>query len=214
MKALRNILIGLLLVVILFLVTVFIMVGMKTNSTKVAYSDIINKYSEEYKLNPIMVASIIKEESHFNNEAKSEMGAVGLMQLLPDTAKWVSEKLGEEFESEKLSDPDYNIKHGAYYYKYLLEHFGNDELALAAYNGGIGNVEKWLEDPEISKNGIKLDKIPFGETSNYVEKVMNTYKTYDLFYEGNLPSDSESSNTLKLSFKNYLRFWRDLVKDF
>ena len=106
-----------------------------------------------------MIAAIIKVESDFDTNAVSPMNAKGLMQIVPDTGKWISERLEEEYHDDKLHDPDYNIHLGAYYYEYLYEHFGDVEIALAAYNGGMGNVEEWLKDPNISYHGDKLDNI-------------------------------------------------------
>lgn len=214
MKVLKNTLMLIIIIAILTVGMSLALITMKTVDTKVKYIDIIEKYSKQYNSDPLMIASIIKVESDFDTDAISPMNAKGLMQILPDTGEWISERLNEEYHDEKLHDPDYNIHLGAYYYEYLYEHFGDVEIALAAYNGGMGNVEEWLKDPEISYHGDKLDNIPFGETRNYVNKVMNTYKTYKLFYENNLPNQSEFDNPISLIWSNYKAFIKDIIKSF
>ncbi len=214
MKALKNILMLIIIIAILTVGMSLALITMKTVDTKVKYIDIIEKYSKQYNSDPLMIASIIKVESDFDTDAVSPMNAKGLMQILPDTGQWISERLNEDYHDEKLHDPDYNIHLGAYYYEYLYEHFGDVEIALAAYNGGMGNVEEWLKDPSISYHGDKLDNIPFGETRNYVNKVMNTYKTYKLFYENNLPTQSEFDNPISLIWSNYKAFIKDIIKSF
>lgn len=211
MKVIRNIIIGLIVLGLLFFALSFGLVGVRSMDTKVYYEDIINKYAGEYRADPLMIAAIIKVESGFDTNAVSHMNAKGLMQILPDTGQWVAEKLEEDYHDELLHDPDYNIKLGAYYYEYLYEHFGTDDLALAAYNGGIGNVEEWLKDPEISKDGVSLHNIPFEETRQYVEKVNNVYDTYKFFYSDGLP---DQTGSLDLIINNYKTFIRDIGKSF
>ncbi|MEB3429451.1 lytic transglycosylase domain-containing protein [Citroniella saccharovorans] len=212
MKALKAFLIGILsLVFVLFLIS-FGTVFFKTTTMKIEYEDLIHKYAEEYDVDELMIASIINVESGFDKDAHSHMDAKGLMQIVDETGKWISEQLGEDYSFEKLVDPDMNIRYGTYYYKYLLDHFQTKELALAAYNGGIGNVEKWLEDENISPDGVTLKNIPFEETKNYVEKVENSYNQYSLFYGDHIPEENNSKNIMKLAWKNYKTFLKDLVK--
>ncbi|WP_425539882.1 lytic transglycosylase domain-containing protein [Microaceticoccus formicicus] len=214
MKALKNLFLLIIIIALLSVGMSLALITMKTVDTKVKYIDIIDKYSKQYNSDPLMIAAIIKVESDFDTNAVSPMNAKGLMQIVPDTGKWISERLEEEYHDDKLHDPDYNIHLGAYYYEYLYEHFGDVEIALAAYNGGMGNVEEWLKDPNISYHGDKLDNIPFGETKNYVEKVMNTYKTYKLFYENELPNQAEFDNPISLIWNNYKAFVKDIIKSF
>ena len=214
MKALKNLFLLIIIIALLSIGMSLALITMKTVDTKVKYIDIIDKYSKQYNSDPLMIAAIIKVESDFDTNAVSPMNAKGLMQIVPDTGKWISERLEEEYHDDKLHDPDYNIHLGAYYYEYLYEHFGDVEIALAAYNGGMGNVEEWLKDPNISYHGDKLDNIPFGETKNYVEKVMNTYKTYKLFYENELPNQAEFDNPISLIWNNYKAFVKDIIKSF
>lgn len=214
MKALKNLFLLVIIIALLSVGMSLALITMKTVDTKVKYIDIIDKYSKQYNSDPLMIAAIIKVESDFDTNAVSPMNAKGLMQIVPDTGKWISERLEEEYHDDKLHDPDYNIHLGAYYYEYLYEHFGDVEIALAAYNGGMGNVEGWLKDPNISYHGDKLDNIPFGETKNYVEKVMNTYRTYKLFYENKLPDQTEFDNPISLIWNNYKAFVKDIIKSF
>ncbi len=211
MKVFKNVMIALLIIGLSAFLISFGLVGLRSLDTKIDYEEIINKYAEEYNSDPLMIASIIKVESGFDTEAVSEMNAKGLMQILPDTGEWIAAKLEEDYHDELLHDPDYNIKLGAYYYEYLYEYFGDESLALAAYNGGMGNVEQWLEDPEISSDGHTLENIPFAETRDYVDKVQHVHETYKYFYKDGLPNDT---GDLNLVWENYKKFISDMVKDF
>lgn len=148
-----------------------------------SYSDSIEKYSEEYKVDPILVAAVIKAESNFNPEAVSSKQAYGLMQITPETAHWAAQKMGiGDFSTHMLLNPDTNIMIGCWYLQNLMDEFKDEELALAAYNAGRGNVQKWLDNPEYSPDGATLAKIPFEETDNYIKKVETYYKLYKILY--------------------------------
>ena len=105
------------------------------------------------------------------------------MQITSDSREWIAWRLKEDADVD-LFDPEINIRYGCYYLSYLYEKFGDLELAYAAYNAGPTNVEKWLADPSVSKNG-KLVNIPFEETRNYVKKVNSARETYQELYEIN-----------------------------
>ena len=128
-------------------------------------------------------------ESNFDADAESSVGACGLMQIMPKTFEWLTgdEHLGEHLNKRMLFDPETNIKYGTYYLSYLYKKFDrNTNTVLAAYNGGEGNVAKWLKDPAYSDDGKNLKDIPFKETKNYVSKVNNEIQAYkDLYYEQN-----------------------------
>lgn len=149
------------------------------------YSDNIIKYSQEYNLDPFLVAAVIKTESNFDEGAKSNKNAYGLMQITSDTAEWAAEKMNvNNFKTEMLYNPDFNIRMGCWYLNNLKEEFNNNtELVLAAYNGGRGNVQKWLKSAEHSSDGKNLHYIPFKETDKYIKKVKVNYNIYKYLYQ-------------------------------
>ncbi|MBR5948475.1 MAG: lytic transglycosylase domain-containing protein [Clostridia bacterium] len=135
--------------------------------------------SREYGLDPDLVFAVIRTESHFEPQAVSHAGAEGLMQIMPVTAEWIAWRRGYTHEHDKVFEPAYNIDMGCYLLSYLLDYYENDLiLAVAAYNAGAGNVDDWLEDCA-AQDGESLD-IPFAETKNYVEKVLDSYEKYKL----------------------------------
>ncbi len=146
----------------------------------VKYSDIINKYSKKYNLRPELIYAIINTESGFDEKEVSPKGAKGLMQIMKDTADWAASKeYIEDYDYNNIFSPDLNIHIGCWYVSWLNEKFDNDStLVLASYNAGNGNITKWLSNPEYSKDGKTLDKIPFKETENYVKKVTHAEKFY------------------------------------
>jgi len=120
------------------------------NHIQVPYSEEIEAYSEIYGLDPYLVAAIIKTESGFDKDIVSSMGAVGLMQIMPSTGEWIARQLNiENFSIEMLKNEDVNIEMGCWYLNYLKNQLKYTNEMLAAYNGGIGNVCKWLQDPRI-----------------------------------------------------------------
>ncbi|MGL4874068.1 MAG: lytic transglycosylase domain-containing protein [Clostridium sp.] len=146
------------------------------------YTEIVNKYAKEYELDPLLVLSIIKVESDFDPNAISNADAVGLMQITEPTGKDVAQALKDiSFKVEDLYNPEKNIKMGCYYLRNLYNEFKEWNLVIAAYNGGRGNVQKWLDNNEYSKDG-KLIKIPFPETEKYVTKVNKTFSVYERLY--------------------------------
>ncbi len=123
--------------------------------------------------------AIIKAESNFVEDAHSGK-ASGLMQITDDTAAWIAERLDKEIEEIDLNNPRENIELGCYYIRYLIDYYdGNVDVALAAYNGGMGNVDKWLRSKKYSDDGKTLKKIPFKETREYVKKVNNEMEVYE-----------------------------------
>lgn len=154
------------------------------------YSDYVVRYSKEYNLDPHFVMAVIKTESNFNPDIRSGKNAIGLMQITPETAKWAAEKMNiTDFTENMLNDPEFNIKMGCWYLNDLNTEFNGDmKLVLAAYNGGRGNVQKWLKNSEHSMDGQSLQYIPFKETDKYIKKVEVSYKVYRYLYEGNMTS--------------------------
>ena len=147
------------------------------------YEDEIIRISEKYSLDKYLVMGIISAESNFREEAVSHKSAIGLMQLKEETAKWCIDALGADVNGEDISEPVVNIELGSAYISYLLDRYGNDiHTAVAAYNAGPGNTEKWLSDVRYSRDGKTLSKIPFSETESYVGKVEKRSKIYSLLY--------------------------------
>lgn len=149
----------------------------------IKYQEIINKYSSELKIDPMLALAIIKAESNFKENTVSRSGAIGLMQLMESTAKEQAEKLNMEYYDGILYNSEENIKLGLYYFSSLLEHFNNNYvLAVVAYNAGLGNTEKWIEEGVISDKGIGIENIPFTETNMYVRKIIRNYTIYKELY--------------------------------
>ncbi len=145
----------------------------------------VEAFSAQNGLEPSLVYAVIRTESGFDQEAESSVGARGLMQLTPDTYYWVRYRLGEEgsASSNQLFDPSENIKYGTANLRLLLDRFGSQETALAAYHAGWGNVSRWLEDQRYSQDGQSIHSIPFADTDCYVSKVIDTAELYRRLYE-------------------------------
>lgn len=137
-----------------------------------------------YNNDVALIMSIIKEESHFNPYAQSAVGAIGLMQLMPQTAHDVGEKNGYDFNTADLFNPEFNIKMGNIYYAQLRNVLDNKDIsAVASYNGGIGSVQKWRTNIEYNDTDEFVEQIPYEETKNYVYKVMKSYWNYTRIYQ-------------------------------
>lgn len=149
-----------------------------------SYRDIVLAEAERAKLDPSLVAAMINVESRWRADAISPKNATGLMQLLPTTATWIAEKMEIGPLSEQdLFSPDINIRLGVSYFADLLTQFeANETVAIAAYNGGRGNVEKWLTSGLWDGSEAEVDSIPFGETRRYVLKVKAQRKIYKRIY--------------------------------
>jgi len=141
-------------------------------------------YARSYNVDPFLLAAIMKAESGFNSRAVSERGAKGLMQIMPETGRWIARQTGDpDFQPDHLFEPETNIKFGAWYLADLEKEFsGNTVLALAAYNGGRGNVREWLTSKNLSGDKSDIDQIPFPETSHYVKKVLLYRELYSRLY--------------------------------
>lgn len=142
----------------------------------------INTYADEYGVDPFLVYGIIHTESRFREDAVSPAGAMGLMQVTPETGEFIADRMGMgTFTEDMLKDPEINIRMGIYYLSYLEENFSRIETRLAAYNAGPNRVAAWLKDESIS-DGEVLQNIPFEETKNYVERVLQREKIYRILY--------------------------------
>lgn len=142
------------------------------------YDEYVEKYAIEYGIEKELIYSIIKTESNFNEKAISQKEAIGLMQLLESTANEVAKKLDMQITKEEVLDPEININLGTKYISSLIEKYENTEVALAAYNAGIGNVDRWIEEGTIKSDGTDIENVPYKETNNYIRKVIRNYKIY------------------------------------
>jgi soluble lytic murein transglycosylase len=144
-----------------------------------AHEDIIRQQAGAKELDPSLLAAVIYAESKFR-DATSHAGARGLMQITPDTARYIANLSGgTAFEQGDLSTPQVNISYGAYYLRYLLGRYEqNTVLALAAYNGGEGNVDRWLAEASLSERRFGKAQIPFSETREYVDRVLDARVLY------------------------------------
>lgn len=151
----------------------------------IAYKDYINKYSTEQGVDPFLIGAIINVESKYDKEAISHKKARGLMQIASQTGEWGARELGiKDYNEDMLFDPNINIQIGTWYINNLMQEFDNKlPLVLAAYNAGSGNVSKWLQNMEYSRDGSSLDRIPFKETEEYLKKVELNYRVYKLVYK-------------------------------
>ena len=144
------------------------------------YGEEIEKHAKRQNLDPDLVRALILQESYYNPRAKSRVGATGLMQLMPPTAKEHARRLGIVFGTSRLENPDVNIQLGTYHLRMLVNLFrGNTYLAVASYNAGQGNVMKWRRAAPRKPMDEFLESIPFPETRNYVKRVTMLKSTYE-----------------------------------
>jgi soluble lytic murein transglycosylase len=143
------------------------------------HEDIIRQQAARKHLDPALIAAVIYAESKFNAR-DSSTGAKGLMQIQPDTARFIARRSGGTgFSVADLSDPQTNISYGSYYLRYLLDGYrGNATLALAAYNGGETNVDAWIRKSGRGLAGFRESDIPFAETRAYVDRVAQARRDY------------------------------------
>lgn len=150
----------------------------------IKYENLVERYSRENDLDKYLVYAVIKTESGFDPQAASNVGARGLMQIMEPTFDWVKYRLGDE-DSRYLDmyDPETNIRYGCWLIGYLCREFGDVDTAMAAYHAGSGQVSEWLEDGDISADGVHLDVIPISDTAHYVSKIDRALDTYKKLYD-------------------------------
>ncbi|MDO5724891.1 MAG: lytic transglycosylase domain-containing protein [Tissierellia bacterium] len=169
-------LIKMILFIAIIILGIYLAINIKYPKT---YSDIVLKYAQEYNIDKNIIYSIIDKESKFHKAAVSDKGAIGLMQIMPDTAEELANEL--DLLNYDLTNPDDNIRIGSYYIKKLINKYdGNLIISLAAYNAGMGNVANWITDLE---NFEDIESIPVNETKAYVKDVLKNYKMYHLIYD-------------------------------
>jgi soluble lytic murein transglycosylase len=145
------------------------------------YMETIEQWAQQRQLNPMLVIALIRQESRFESKIESSAGAVGLMQVMPDTAKWVAGKIG--LKDYSLSNPADNINLGTWYLDYTHREYNNNSmLAVASYNAGPGSVADWVKQYDTDDLDRFVEQIPFPETRNYVESVLGNYWNYLRFY--------------------------------
>lgn len=150
----------------------------------IRYEEQVKKNAQETGIDELLIYSIIKAESGFEATVKSASGAVGLMQVMYPTAEEIAEKLGiEDLTEEQLYEVETNIMLGTKYFSMLLDAYDNKlNLAIIAYNAGMGNVNTWLEEGIINEQGTDIENIPFAETKVYVKKILQNYEIYKEIY--------------------------------
>lgn len=148
------------------------------------YRPLVETYAASRELDPMLVAAVIQAESKFKPQAVSNQGARGLMQMMPETAQWVARNIGEEaFFEEHLNEPEISIRFGTWYLASLKQEFqGNEVLMLAAYNGGRGTVRQWMKTYGWNFSFQDVKAIPYGETREYVERVLSSRERYRQLY--------------------------------
>ncbi|HEX4436920.1 MAG TPA: lytic transglycosylase domain-containing protein [Solirubrobacteraceae bacterium] len=142
-------------------------------------ASIIRHQAAEKHLDPALIAAVIYAESKFEPR-ESSAGAEGLMQILPETAYYLAHLSGgRSFTAADLATPEINVAYGSYYLRYLLNHYGGDEmLAVAAYNGGLANVDRWVARARAAGGSLTVGAIPFPETREYVQRVLGAQREY------------------------------------
>ena len=147
------------------------------------YSATVRAAAKEFGVDPLLVWSVMRAESRYDAEALSSVGARGLMQVMPPTQTYIAEQLKEDIPPGAAFIPETNIRMGAWYLHYLLQYFkGDQELTIAAYNGGPGSVDTWLKDPLVSSREDLIRWIGFGQTREYLERVSLNYQMYRALY--------------------------------
>jgi soluble lytic murein transglycosylase len=144
---------------------------------------VIRQQAAEKRLDPALVAAVIYAESKFDPR-QSSAGAEGLMQILPQTAYFIAHLTGgTQFTASDLSTPSINVAYGTYYLRYLLDHYeGNETLAVAAYNAGLANVDRWVAQARAEGKTLTVAAIPFPETREYVLRVLGAQRDYRTTY--------------------------------
>lgn len=146
------------------------------------YEHIVRGHAQQYDLDAALLAAVIYRESEFDADARSSSGAIGLMQLLPDTAEGIAQLTeGNRFVVDDLYDPEINVRYGSFYLRRLLRKYDDERLALAAYNAGQANVDEWIADGR--------EEIPFPETREFVENVLDARELYARAYADELGLD-------------------------
>jgi soluble lytic murein transglycosylase len=183
----RRTLAGLATLALTTLVVALVVSGVKhavhNRGLPLTHASIIREQAAAKRLDPTLIAAVIYAESKFDPRPSSA-GAQGLMQILPATAYYLAHLSGgARFTASDLGTPRVNVAYGSYYLRYLLDHYrGNEMLALAAYNGGLANVDSWAARANAAGGKLTVAEIPFPETRAYVERVFEAQQAYRTTY--------------------------------
>lgn len=178
----KRVLLGLFVTFVLFL---FINSNWMSWFYPIYYKNEIREHATTYDVDPFLIASIIRVETNYETSMKSRRGALGLMQLMPDTAQWIMKTTGlPRVSLEQVKDePEMNIKLGTWYIHNLGEQFQNNTVVMiAAYNAGPSKVKEWLREGIWDGKEQTVKQIPFGETRHYVQRVIHYYRQYTKIY--------------------------------
>ena len=179
------------IVIAVFLLAITVIFLLKDKILRIIYpqnyKEIVNIYAEEYGVDENLIFAVIKAESNFDENAVSHKNAIGLMQIMEETAEDIVTRYGIDIDkdnfNEEIKKVENNINIGTKYLSTLLETYGNKEIAVAAYNAGIGTVNNWIEKGIIRNDGTDIENIPYKETNNYVRKILRNYEIYQRIYK-------------------------------
>jgi soluble lytic murein transglycosylase len=155
----------------------------RTLGLPLSHASIIRQQAADKHLDPALIAAVIYAETKFDPRTSSA-GAEGLMQILPATAGFIAHRSGGvRFTTSDLATPAINVAYGSYYLRYLIDHYQGDVmLAVAAYNGGLANVDAWVAGAAASGHKLSISAIPFPETRAYVQRVLQAERDYRATY--------------------------------
>ena len=180
-------------VICVLLIAAVCAIGLRTANDKyvadsypLKYEDEVEAAAKKYKVDKFLVYGVIKTESNFDPDARSSVGAIGLMQLMTDTFDWIQTYYVDEdykkYTVKDLDDPAVNIDYGTHLLSILLDMYEVEDTALCAYNAGVGNVDSWLADKKYSDDGKTLKKVPISETESYRHLVQQNKSCYQRIY--------------------------------
>ncbi len=172
--------------VIILLLVVYVLKPTLQYFFPIDYLDLIVEVGNNYDVDPLLIAALIKVESDYNPEAISPKGAVGLMQIMPDTGRWVADQNRKRFKPDDLKEPEININYGVYYLAKLMGEFPTEHAALAAYNAGPTIVHQWVDWYVWDATFESRIAIPYQETRSYLKKVEFTKRFYHYLYKDEL----------------------------
>ncbi len=193
----------LLLVLIGFIWLIFKWEGIERWMYPLKYTEVIRENAKLQSIDPFLIAAIIRVESNFDPITVSNKGAIGMMQVMPETAKWIyRQNRNFVMDALDLNEPKQNIMLGSWYLRFLQNQFGNREaVVIAAYNAGQGTIRKWLEGGQWSGSEEELDRIPYEETRKYVKRVIFFRNQYRKLYEAELNVYNMSGNEKRRSLQ-------------